>query len=99
MQTPLPILLALDGRTCAVVGGSALAEEKARCLEEAGARVVRHICGENVDFHGSFVVISALSDSTANAALRRAAHAAGALFNALDDPANCDFFLPAIHRQ
>jgi siroheme synthase-like protein len=98
MTAPFPIFLNLAGRACAVIGSGELAEEKVRTLEAAGARVRRYT-GEEAQFAGVFLGISALNDATANAALREAAHRQGALFNALDDPPNCDFFLPAVHRQ
>ena len=50
------------------------------------------------DCEGALLVVAATGDSTLNASIRKAARQAGALVNAVDDPANCDFFTPAIAR-
>lgn len=51
------------------------------------------------DVKGFRLVISTLADPAANAAFAEAAEAAGALFNAADDPPRCRFLLPSVHRQ
>ena len=50
------------------------------------------------DCDGAFMVVAATGDSELNAGIRETAHAAGALVNAVDDPPNCDFYVPAIAR-
>jgi precorrin-2 dehydrogenase/sirohydrochlorin ferrochelatase len=50
------------------------------------------------DCDGALLVIAATGDSALNATIRTAAREAGAMVNAVDDPANCDFFTPAIAR-
>jgi siroheme synthase-like protein len=98
MKAPFPIYLDLAGRICALIGAGAFMDEKRETLAAAGA-TVRDFTADNTQFDGVFLAISGLNDPTANAALRAEAHRHGALFNALDDPANCDFYLPAVHRQ
>ena len=100
MQHPFPIFLDLSGRLCVVLGTGPLAEEKVRSLGAAGARV-RHIPAEPGPdgLEGVFLAISALADSAANQRLFEQAERRGVLFNALDDPAQCRFYCPAVHRQ
>lgn len=50
------------------------------------------------DCNGTFMVVAATGDTQLNAEIRQAAHEAGALVNAVDDPPNCDFYVPAIAR-
>lgn len=50
------------------------------------------------DCEGAFMVVAATGDAQLNAEIREAAHEAGALVNAVDDPPNCDFYVPAIAR-
>ncbi|MBZ0136734.1 MAG: bifunctional precorrin-2 dehydrogenase/sirohydrochlorin ferrochelatase [Planctomycetes bacterium] len=50
------------------------------------------------DCEGAFMVVAATGDAQLNAEIREAAHATGALVNAVDDPPNCDFYVPAIAR-
>ncbi|MCA8910737.1 MAG: bifunctional precorrin-2 dehydrogenase/sirohydrochlorin ferrochelatase [Planctomycetes bacterium] len=50
------------------------------------------------DCDGALLVIAATGDSKINARIRECARKAGALVNAVDDPPNCDFYLPAVAR-
>lgn len=50
------------------------------------------------DCDGAFMVVAATGDSKLNVSIRETAHAASALVNAVDDPPNCDFYVPAIAR-
>jgi precorrin-2 dehydrogenase / sirohydrochlorin ferrochelatase len=50
------------------------------------------------DCEGAFMVVAATGDSALNATIRESAHETGALVNAVDDPPNCDFYVPAIAR-
>ena len=50
------------------------------------------------DCEGAFMVVAATGDAQLNAEIREAAHELGALVNAVDDPPNCDFYVPAIAR-
>ncbi|HKX05728.1 MAG TPA: bifunctional precorrin-2 dehydrogenase/sirohydrochlorin ferrochelatase, partial [Methylomirabilota bacterium] len=51
------------------------------------------------DLAGHSVVFVATDDERVNAAVARDARAAGLLINAADDPAHCDFILPAVVRR
>lgn len=50
------------------------------------------------DCDGALLVVAATGDSALNARIRECAQKAGALVNAVDDPPNCDFYLPAVAR-
>ena len=52
-----------------------------------------------IDVKGAFLVVAATNSSEANAAIFRACRAQRVLCNAVDDPANCDFFYPAVVRR
>jgi precorrin-2 dehydrogenase/sirohydrochlorin ferrochelatase len=51
------------------------------------------------DLVGHSVVFVATDDGRVNADVARDARAAGVLVNAADDPAHCDFILPAVLRR
>ncbi|MHC4840001.1 MAG: precorrin-2 dehydrogenase/sirohydrochlorin ferrochelatase family protein [Planctomycetota bacterium] len=51
------------------------------------------------DCSGAFMVVAATGDSDVNAKVRSEADANGQLINAVDDPANCNFFLGGIVRN
>lgn len=51
------------------------------------------------DLRGASLVFAATGDGRLDARLRRHAHRAGALLNAVDDPANCDVTVPAVVRR
>ena len=100
MQYPFPVFLDLTGRSCAVFGPGQTADEKLAELRAAGA-LVRHITETPLAAHldGVFLAVSTLMNSDLNRMLHAEADRRGVLFNALDDPANCRFYFPAVHRQ
>ena len=51
------------------------------------------------DMTGFSIVMAAEGDAAANAGLSAEARRRGILLNAADDPANCDFILPAVLRE
>ncbi len=51
------------------------------------------------DMAGFSLVMAAEGDAAANAGLSAEARRRGILLNAADDPANCDFILPAVLRE
>ena len=51
------------------------------------------------DLDGHSIVFVATDDGRVNAHVARDARAAGVLVNAADDPAHCDFILPAVLRR
>jgi uroporphyrin-III C-methyltransferase/precorrin-2 dehydrogenase/sirohydrochlorin ferrochelatase len=82
----LPVFLRLDGRAVILTGEGEAAEAKRRLLERAGARIVGEEDGE--------ARIAVVSDG--DAAVAERLRARGVLVNATDNPALCDFTLPAI---
>ena len=54
---------------------------------------------ESGDMFGRAVVMAANDDPADNARLQSDARSVGVLLNAADDPAHCDFILPAVVRQ
>ena len=51
------------------------------------------------DLDGRFLVVAATNSSIINRAVFLACKARGVLCNAVDDPAHCDFFYPAVVRR
>lgn len=51
------------------------------------------------DLDGAFLVIAATNDRAVNQQVANAARARGILVNCADDPAHCDFVLPAVVRR
>ncbi len=86
------VVVAGDGKAC---------DERASRLTAAGARLFRvpkgayrsHMC------QGAFAVIANDADHAFNEAVARDARAAGALSYAHDNPAWCDFAMPALVRR
>lgn len=89
-------LLAAGARVSVVASG--LTEELA-ALRDAGR--IEHLARDyqSGDMHGRALVMAAGGDASANAALHADARAVGVPLNAADDPANCDFILPAVVRR
>ncbi len=69
--------------------------------ELLAGRAIRHIGREwaEADLDGFQVVIVATDDGAINGAVAAAARRRGVWVNAVDDPANCDFILPAVIRK
>lgn len=82
----LPVFLRLEGRAVILTGMGEAADAKRRLLVRAGARIV---CED--DPEARIAIVSDGDEATA-ARLR----ARGVLVNATDNPALCDFTLPAI---
>ena len=82
----LPVFLRLEGRAVILTGDGEAAQAKRRLLERAGARIV------GPDDPEARVAIVSDGDEEMASRLR----ARGVLVNATDNPALCDFTLPAI---
>ena len=61
------------------------------------AVIERHYCDSDLD--GALLVVAATDDPDTNQAVLQAAHQRGCLVNVVDDPAHCDFFVPAVLRR
>jgi siroheme synthase-like protein len=84
-----------------VVGDGAGADERARRLQAAGARVERLSRAEYRSelCRGAFVVVANGDDDAHNGQVARDARAAGCLAYAHDQPALSDFAMPALIRR
>ena len=110
-----PIMLDVRGRLCVVVGAGPVGSRKARELARAGANVrlvaaappaddldgVQLIARpyEKGDLAGAMLVFACTDDRAANARIAADARACGALVNAADQPADCDFYSAATIRD
>lgn len=114
MSMYYPIFLDLQDQPCLVVGGGLIALRKVEGLLEAGARVrvvapeilpmpegIESIARvfEPSDLEGMRLVIAATDDRNVNAAVAQQARARGLFVNAVDDPIECSFILPALVRR
>ena len=93
------MFLDLRDKACLVIGEGPLAEEKARGLEDAGARVARLRTYTGGVLQGHFLAVLAEPGGAAHAAAFHEAEASGVLFNALDDSPHCRFVYPAVYRE
>lgn len=100
-----PLFFELEDRSCLVVGGGAVAVRKAKALADFGAKVVQvapETCGrgfEEGDVEGMALVVAATDEPAVNRRVADLCKAKGIPVNAVDDPANCTFFFPALCRK
>ena len=99
MSEYYPVVLKLAGKRCLVVGNGFGAAEKAAALEACGATVARLDEYGPGALEGFFLVVAATGSSAGNRQVWIEAETRGTLMNAIDDPAHCNFILPAIHRE
>jgi siroheme synthase-like protein len=69
------------------------------CLADAGTLTWMRRAVRDDDVVGAALVVAATGDPAVNAQVATAARRAGALVNAVDDPANCDVTIPAVVRR
>jgi siroheme synthase-like protein len=108
-----PIMLNIQGRLAVVVGGGAVGRRRAEALLAAGAMVrlvdpsstegpagVETVARayESAHLQGAAIVFACTDDRAINARVAADARARRAWVNVADDPAACDFTLPAVHR-
>lgn len=86
----VPVLLRLDGRSVVLVGDGDPYAARQRFLARGGAIVV------NAPTSATRIGFVATDDPVASAAHAARLHEAGLLLNVADQPALCDFTLPAI---
>ena len=107
-----PIMLKLEGRRAVVVGGGAVGMRKVATLIDAGAEVTlvtpdpagdvpegTTVLGQDYDattLEGAYLVFACTDDMALNSRVSADARAIGALVNAVDQPDDCDFYVPAI---
>ncbi len=93
-----PAFFDLVGRAVLVIGAGDLAEAKARLVARAGALVTRWSgFTPGADLTGFSLIVAAPEGAGGDvSALRAAATAARVPLNVADQPAYCDFILPAI---
>ena len=100
-----PLFIELESKPCLVVGSGAVASRKAKVLSDYGARVTvvsPETCGrgfEDADVEGVSLVVAATDDRALNRRVADLCKARGIPVNAVDDPANCTFFFPAVFRK
>ena len=110
-----PLFVELEGRRCLVVGGGPVALRKAQALADFGAcvaavaprfcpgwdetteRAERPFAPE--DLADAALVVAATDDPALNRVVADACRAAGVPVNAVDDPAACTFYFPALVRR
>ena len=88
----------LEAGACVRVVSPEATSEIAR-LADAGRIEWRRAEGSEADLVDAFLVIAATDDAGLNARLAAAADAAGKLVNAVDQPGDCNFFVPASVRR
>ena len=100
MPFAYPISLEVAGRHCVVFGSGVMARARAAALLDAGA-VVTVIARpyEDGDLDGAFLAVAATGDAAQTARIFAAADRDGVLLNAVDDPADCHFAVPAVLRR
>lgn len=88
----------LAAQAMVTVVAPALNEELASLRNEGQ---IQHLAREyqQGDMHGRALVMAAGDDRSANQSLHADARDIGVPLNAADDPANCDFILPAVVRK
>ena len=107
-----PIMLKLEGRRAVVVGGGAVGMRKVATLIDAGAEVTlvtpdgaddvpesTTVLRQEYDattLAGAYLVFACTDDMALNSRVSADARAVGALVNAVDQPDDCDFYVPAI---
>jgi len=110
-----PVNLIVKGRQCLVVGGGAVAAQKAAALVACGAEV--HVVGEQIGSEVRALPVTweersyslgevsgyrfavAASSPATNATVYEDGEAAGVWVNSADDPDHCSVTLPAIMRR
>ena len=100
-----PLFIDLESKPCLVVGAGKVAARKVGTLRAFGAEVTTvapEVCGRgfaDADVEGMALVVAATDDRALNRRVADLCKARGIPVNAVDDPANCTFFFPAVFRK
>lgn len=70
----------------------------AQVLADSGEIDLKRRAYRDGDLADAFLAVAATGDHEVNTAIMREAERTGCLFNAVDDPTNCNFYLGAVHR-
>ncbi len=92
----LPVFLDVKNRPCLVVGVGAVADEKARALEKAGAMVRRAETFEPEANPDVFLIMAATEDLAIARAVREFGERHRIFVNVVDKTEFCSFIVPAI---
>jgi uroporphyrin-III C-methyltransferase/precorrin-2 dehydrogenase/sirohydrochlorin ferrochelatase len=87
-----------EAEAATVVVAPTVSARMAAAASRHGVEIVQRAFVES-DLDGAFLVIAATSDRAVNQRVAEAARLRGILVNSADDPANCDFVLPAVVRR
>jgi len=114
MKKGYPLFLNLEGERCLVFGGGKVALRKIQALLKRGARVtcvskefcapvkkmkIKRIRDSRIFLNGARLVIAATSDRAFNARVVRECRRRKIWVNVVDDPALCDFTVPAVMER
>lgn len=95
-----PVFLDLRGRSCVVLGDTAVARSKATGLRTAGALVTHHARAfAPGDLLGRHLAVDASGDPAGNAAARLEATRERVLLNVVDVASRSDWIAPAVVRR
>ena len=114
MKKGYPLFLNLEGEPCLVFGGGKVAFRKIEALLKRGAKVtcvskefcvplkkmkLKRVRSSRISLNGARLVIAATSDREFNARVVRECRRQKIWVNVVDDPALCDFTVPAVMEK
>jgi uroporphyrin-III C-methyltransferase/precorrin-2 dehydrogenase/sirohydrochlorin ferrochelatase len=87
-----------EAEAAIVVVAPAVSARMAAAASRHGVEILQRAFVES-DLDGTFLVIAATNDHAVNQQVAKEARLRGILVNSADDPANCDYVLPAVVRR
>ncbi len=105
-----PFMVNIEGKSCLIVGGGAVALRKAEklllfgvklsvCAKDACPALLPYLCAEEYAERllcGADFVVAATDDKALNARVASDCRERGIPVNSVDDRENCDFYFPAL---